>query len=503
MMALDIKNTGITLQDLVDGLADTDFIPDVAVSGISCDSRTATRGDVFIACKGHATNGIEYIENAIKAGVVAVLVDAIDMEKVSETNQIPVVSCNRLQTNIGIIASRFYGHPSSKIFIIGVTGTNGKTSISHFISEAFSNVKKKTGLIGTLGSGVYGELTATLNTTPDPITIQRQLNEFVNAEIGIAVIEASSHGLDQHRLAGVEFGVAVYTNLTEEHLDYHENMESYGKAKRKLFQTPNLQHGVINIDDSFGKELYAEFSDTLNVIPYAIVDTFDNIPDKGVFAKIISSELDHMELLIQSHWGQGTLLCNIGGLFNAYNLLAALSCLCITGIPLESALTQLSRVHGVAGRLQPIKERNSPTVIIDYAHTPDALRSVLNELDSYSPPRLITVFGCGGNRDKNKRASMGDIAAQFSNTVILTSDNPRFEDPDEIIADICEGIKDDAEVLVEVNREQAIKKAIALADFEDVILIAGKGHETYQEIQGKKYPFNDAQLVRNLIGSDS
>lgn len=492
---------GISLKYLLDGIAANTLVGDIPIQGICMDSRLACEGDLFIAYQGLRTSGQHFIKDAAGAGAVAALVDAA--LEIPAADQIPIVAVDNLRQNAGIITSRFYGDPSARVCTIGVTGTNGKTSVAYYLADILAGLEnRRAGLIGTLGYGYPHMLKTGLHTTPDQVTLQRQLAEFVREGANPVIMEVSSQGLDQGRVAGVAFEIGVFTNLSQDHLDYHGNMAAYSEAKKQLFLTGGLRHAIINIDDGYGRKLCNELEGKLNLVRYGLVADFTGLDGSSahVMAMILESSLASQQLAIHSTWGSGQVRIRHPGRFNAYNLLACLATLCLIGIPFNLALDRLAGVSGVPGRLERFGGNNRALVVIDYAHTPDALENILALLREHTAGKLICVFGCGGERDRNKRPIMGAAAARYADHIILTNDNPRHEDPEKIIADILQGIDRKEYVSIQPDRMCAITNAITEAEANDVVLIAGKGHETSQDIAGRRIPFSDRLLVRNLLG---
>ncbi len=398
-----------------------------------------------------------------------------------------------LRAHIGDIASDFYGHPSRNLWVAGVTGTNGKTSCSHWIAQSLSRLGRKTAVIGTIGGGFPGALEPALNTTPDAVTLQSRLADFRMRGAVACAMEVSSHGIEQGRVGGVEFDVALFTNLSRDHLDYHKTMEDYAAAKAKLFHWPQLKHAIVNLDDGFGQQLAGSIDRSrVNVLGYGL--------GRG---EIAGHRLDlttrGLKLEITTPWGAAELDSPMIGGFNASNLLGVLGVLITSDVPLRDAVEALSRVEPVPGRLQMVREPGAPLVVVDYAHTPDALEKVLETLRSTlaSEGRLHCVFGCGGDRDPGKRPLMGEVATRLADRVVVTSDNPRSEDPRAIIDEILAGAH--PSYVIEEDRSTAILQAISGAAPQDVVLIAGKGHETYQEIGGRRVPFDDAEVAREIL----
>lgn len=489
-----------TLAFLLEGIASIN--PSVVpVAGIRIDSRRVAPADLFIAVEGMHTSGTKFIHDAIARGALAVLVDAKSGVE-SASVPVPVYQVTDLPSKIGLIASRFYGNPSKDLDITGITGTNGKTSIAFYLSQALSDGgTQPAGFIGTLGYGEFGKLVASANTTPDAITIQQLLSRFRSKGVRNIVMEVSSHALEQGRVNNTIFNTAVFTNLSRDHLDYHGEMSRYAGAKKKLFMMAGLTNAVINSDDTFGQMLIKEFDKQLNVVSYGLADNKqgDSSPRPTIEAELRKQEINSLFLQISSPWGTGQLQTRLSGRFNAYNLLATLAVLCLRGIPFDSALHTLSGVQGVPGRMEFFGHAGTVRIFVDYAHTPDALKQALMSLREQCSGKLVCVFGCGGDRDQGKRPEMGRVAEIWSDRVILTSDNPRSESPEKIIEDILAGMTGTIPVEVQADRALAIRTAIATSSKEDIVLIAGKGHETYQEIMSHKLPFSDRQLVRNLL----
>lgn len=504
MMVERNPGNGIGLHDLLEGLTGELPATDVAISGLCLDSRRVAAGDLFIALRGQRRDGREFIDEAVARGASAILVESDSSRPVDETETI-LISIRDLRSRTGLIASRFFGHPSRAMQVVGITGTNGKTSVCHFISQSLNGIEPGTvGCIGTLGYGIYPELDTASHTTPDAVALQSRLSDFRAAGARHTVMEVSSHALEQGRVNGTEFDIAVFTNISHEHLDYHGNMEAYAAAKQRLFHSKGLQQAVINVDDEYGRRLFDELSGRVPVYGYGLLtDTDGGSGDirRNVAAAIIEHDGNGMTLAIHSPWGEGRLHSGLVGEFNAYNLLAALSVLCASGIGFEPALRQLARLRPVPGRMEIFGHESGPAIIVDYAHTPDALEQALVQARKLGGGRLVCVFGCGGDRDTAKRPLMGRVAEEHADRIILTSDNPRCELPEKIIDEIAAGMAGRVDTTIYVDRTAAIRYAIETAGHDDVILIAGKGHETWQEIDGRRYPFSDRQLIRNILES--
>jgi UDP-N-acetylmuramoyl-L-alanyl-D-glutamate--2,6-diaminopimelate ligase len=440
-----------------------------------------------------ATNGRTFISQAIAAGARAVIWDSDDFVWPQHWN-IPNLGVKALRTVAGEIAAYVAGEPANALWMIGVTGTNGKTSCSHWIAQALNDVGRPTAVIGTLGHGFPGALTGITNTTPDALALHRLLACYRDQQASCVALEVSSHGLTQDRLSGARFDVALFTNLTRDHLDYHGNMDSYGAAKARLFDWPGLQCAVINVDDAFGRGLVARLSRScVKVLTYGLAG-----------GAISGHRLDlhrfGLDLEIRTPWGGGFVRSPLMGTYNAANLLGVLGVLLASDVPLDKALTALTRLQAVSGRMQALGGGARPLVVVDYAHTPDALEQVLTALRAHGAEgELICVFGCGGERDPGKRPLMGAVASRLADRVVITSDNPRSEDPAAIIAGIAAGTR--PPFVIESDRARAIATAIMSAAPGDVVLIAGKGHETYQDIAGVRHQFSDVETASKCLAT--
>lgn len=462
---------------------------------MTADSRQVKNGSVFVAYKGEASDGRHYIEQAIKNGAGAVVWEQAGFNWDSSW-QVPSQAVEHLKQKVGEMASEFYGHPSQQLWMIGVTGTNGKTTCSHWLAQAFGALNRQSAVIGTLGNGLLNHgLSETKNTTPDSILLHEMLADFLKQKAQVVAMEVSSHGLDQGRVNGVAFDIAVLTNLTRDHLDYHGDMQAYADAKKKLFAWNGLKVAVLNLDDDFGAQVAAEFkAKNKRVMTYGITKT-----DADVVAKSVTLSESGMTLQVKTPFGDAVINANVVGHFNAYNLLAVLTTLLASDVSLQDAVKALSGIKPVAGRMQQYGGGEMPLVVIDYAHTPDALEQVLKSLSAQltQHAELICVFGCGGDRDQGKRPLMGKVATSLASQVIVTSDNPRNESPANIIQAVMAGAGQQATSIE--NRADAIKHAVKKAKKGDVVLIAGKGHEDYQEISGVKYPFSDMQVAQEAL----
>ena len=480
------------LQDVVD-VIDVDVI----VSGLKLDSREVIAGDLFVALSGTREQGHQYVSAAIEAGAVAVLVDE-SVAGAMDDVAVPCLTVSELKEKVGLIAERFYAFPSRQMFVVGVTGTNGKTSCSHFIAQVLNTETVPVAVIGTLGNGFVGRLKQATHTTPDAISLHRMMREFVDAGAKCLVMEVSSHGLEQGRVAGVGFDLAVFTNLSRDHLDYHGDMDAYGQAKARLFDMPGLRYAVINIDDEFGQSLVLDLPVAVEMLAFTQAENHSE--ENVVRGQLISQGRDGLLLDVQTPYGDGRIHSELLGQFNASNLLAVLSAVLLSGMGIDTALQKISQLKTVPGRVERFGGvAEQPLVVVDYAHTPDALEQVLMSLRQHCAAQLWCVFGCGGDRDKGKRAQMGSIAVQYADHIVLTDDNPRNENPDAIIEDIISGTQS-AGVIVLRDRAEAIRHAVTSAVANDVVLIAGKGHEDYQQVGEQKIPFSDSQQVQQALG---
>ncbi len=477
---------------------------DIQISRLVSDSRKVQPGDTFVAYPGEASDGRRYIAQAIANGANAVIweADGFEWDPAWTVSNLPV---HGLRLQAGLIADKVYGHPSHKLWMVGVTGTNGKTSISQWLARCFGGVGSKSLVIGTLGNGFPDALQPSANTTPDVLHLHGLLADAIAQGAQAAVMEVSSHALTQGRVNGVKFDVALLTNLTRDHLDYHGDMRHYAAAKRRLFDWAGLKFAVVNLDDAFGCELAEQLRDgTAEVIGYGVTEEAlqraGRLGLRMVHGSLQRADMQGLSLLVRSSWGTAELHSRLIGRFNASNLLGALAVLLVSEVGIDDAVRELGLQKAAPGRMQALGGKDAPTVVVDYAHTPDALENVLltlREATQASGGRVICVFGCGGDRDRGKRPMMGRVAARFADVSIVTSDNPRSEEPQAIIADICVGMEGECQVIEE--RARAIAQSIAKARTNDVVLIAGKGHEDYQEIKGVRQPFSDSELAQRAL----
>ena len=459
------------------------------IERLTSDSRRAAPGAAFFAWPGEAADGRRHIAQAIERGASAVVWES-DAFSWDPALRVPNIGVENLKESAGVLAHQFYGRPSEALWVCGVTGTNGKTTCSQWITAALSQRGENAAVVGTLGAGFLSRLNPIGNTTPDPLELHHLLKEFRAQGATAAAMEVSSHGLDQGRVNGVAFDCALFTNLTHDHLDYHGTMAAYGEAKARLFDSPGLETAVLNLDDPFGRELAKRTR--ARILGYSILGFA-----RDVFLVAERTEQNRIRIKTKNESIE-TALPHVGA-FNLSNALGVLGCLMARGIPFAEGARLLEQLPPVPGRMQTVGER--PLVVVDYAHTPDALEKVLQALRPVARARggrLAVVFGAGGERDSAKRPQMGAVASRLADRVVLTSDNPRGEDPALIIDAIRRGTT--GEVATEADREGAIRSVIASADADDVILLAGKGHETIQEIAGRRLPFSDAAVAAAALG---
>ena len=479
----------------------SELLPDVAgvpadlvVTGLVMDSRAVRPGDAFVAIAGFGAHGLKFVDQARTAGAVAILFEPptpTDIPAPADAIAVP-----GLRARLGEMGDRFHGHPSATMRMVGVTGTNGKTSTVQLIAQAWTLLGTRAATIGTLGAGLYGEVVPTGFTTPLVLPVHALLADLHAAGAQAVSMEVSSHALDQGRVAGVHFDIGVFTNLTRDHLDYHGDMESYGAAKAKLFAWPGLQAAVINLDDDYGRALFDALQPPLRRV---------GVSSRGVADATLRAErlqLDNRGIAFDLVTGNQSqpVRSPLLGRFNVDNLLAVAGVLHAQAVPLADIAAVLSRLAPIHGRMNRLGgEPGQPLVVIDYAHTPDALEQALESLRAHAQARLLCVFGCGGERDRGKRPQMAAIAEHGADLVIVTDDNPRAEDGDAIVADIMAGFSAPQRVIVQRDRGAAIAQAIAEAGADDIVLVAGKGHEPYQEIDGVKHPFDDTDVARRAL----
>lgn len=466
---------------------------DCFIASIENDSRRIQPGSLFIAYPGAASDGRLFIDKAVSAGAAAVAYEPAHFPKDGILPEsIPCIPIAELATKLAFIAKQFYDNPGHSLTLTGVTGTNGKTTIAYQLAQAHHLLGQEAAYIGTIGQGNVHALQELDNTTPDALCLQKLLQEYKKQHVKQVCMEVSSHALAQHRVDGIEFKHAVFTNLTLDHLDYHHSMENYAAAKSLLFNGEALQWAIMNQDDAYQKIMAAAVKPHVKKLTYGMQQNCD------VKAVNWSMDISGTTMEVHSPWGQHHLRSKALGKFNIYNSLAIFSSLLAMGYAAERIIDVMAQLKAAPGRLEVVA--NAPYVLVDYAHTPDALENVLLTLSQLKKGRLWVVFGCGGDRDKTKRPIMGEIASHLADHLVITSDNPRTEDPQVIINEIASGIPSSSHTMQLINREEAIAYAINEANENDIILIAGKGHEAYQQIGKVKQAFSDQDVVRKLIG---
>jgi len=464
--------------------------PQAVVSSLEIDSRKVVADSLFVAIRGTQVDGHDFIPKAIANGATMILCQDMPSEIVDDVAYLQVAHPSKA---LGLMASSFYDQPSMQMKVVGVTGTNGKTSIASLLYQLFQDLGEKCGLLSTINIRINGQVSSATHTTPDAISIQKNMKAMVDAGCSYCFMEVSSHAVDQDRIAGVHFEGGIFTNLTHDHLDYHVTFANYIQAKNKFFdQLGKLSFAITNIDDKNGKVMVQNCNAKIKT--YAIHQLADYT------CRIIENSINGLIIKYKEH----ELYTQLRGEFNAYNVLAVMAAAEELDMPLSEVLVGISKLKPVEGRFDTIESAQMKIKgVVDYAHTPDAVEKLLKETQKAKKPhgKVITVIGCGGDRDREKRPKMAHIAAEYSDKVILTADNPRSEDPRDIIADMKEGLDKDLlkKVLVVLDRKEAINTACHLADKEDIIVIAGKGHEKYQEIKGERFPFDDMAVLSNIF----
>ncbi len=494
MMPSDEKHVMSLNGCLPDGLC---AVPDVEISGMSLDSRTLEKGELFVALRGSQQDGHSFVESAVVQGAAAVLAEKdIGRRATAELRkaEVPLVVDENLRRKLGNIAARYFGEPSQSMWGCGITGTNGKTSVAWYSAALLNLLGRKTAVSGTTGWGIPPCLENTNLTTVDPITLQKRLAEFLSWKSRCFVIEVSSHALEQHRIEGVKLDCAVFTNLSRDHLDYHSSLESYAEAKKSLFLRPGLTTAIVNVDDEIGIEIRDTLPQEVSFIGYGC----------SASASVRWADVRYLNTgiaaTLQSPWGEHELDLALYGEFNLSNTIAAICVAKAQGCELSQIVKAASRLRPAPGRMEFFPCSGSATGVVDYAHTPDALTKALKALRHHASGRLICVFGCGGDRDRGKRVLMAEAVQAEADEAWLTTDNPRYENPEDIAEETLAGFDSDFPVTLELERRSAIEKAMSAATRGDIVLIAGKGHESYQDVMGQKRTFSDRQLLAQLQG---
>lgn len=474
-------------------------VTDINVTGVEMDSRRIAPGNLFLACKGQGQHhGLAHLGQAIERGAAAVA-----WEPASGWTQpaasIPGFAVENLSSHAGVIASRYYGEPTRDMFTVGVTGTDGKTSTAYLIAQALDRLDKPCAYLGTLGYGRVGKLDVATHTTPDAVTLQRHFSKMHAQGARAAAMEVSSHALDQDRAAGVHFDAAVLTNIMRDHLDYHGTVENYAAAKRKLFVSAGLKAAILNRDDAHGARWLEEFGGI--AIAYGL-DGAVPASHQYVLGRNLELLSSGLAFDVDSSWGQARIQCGLFGRFNAYNLLAALAAILQGGVNLRDAVHALNQSQTVPGRIEGYRGAKAlPLVVVDYAHTPQALEQILKAVRAHTTGKLWCVFGCGGDRDRGKRPLMAAAAAKYADEVMITDDNPRSESPEAIVAEIKAGLPDASLARVIHDRAQAITETVRAAGKDDAVVVAGKGHEDYQIYGADVRQFSDRTFVAGLVGA--
>ena len=487
----------ITLADLLQGFADAPALP---ISGIASDSRQLRRGFLFLACPGISSHGADYLDQAIESGIAAVAYDAATAQLPTADVGVPMIAVENLSRHLGTIANRYFDSPSAAMQVIGITGTNGKTTVAWLIAQCKQRLGEACGYIGTLGVGI-GEIEIDGGiTTPATIELHRQLAEFRDASAVCAAVEVSSHALVQNRVDGIAFDTVLFTNLSRDHLDFHGDMQSYGDAKARLFVEYGAKQRIINLDSEFGSQL----ADRCGQDVIIVSTNFDRVANGRpyVFVRSVVANENGSQVRLSTSWGDGEIALPLPGEFNVANAVIVLALLLSQGVPIEKACAVLGEVEAPPGRMQKVSPvTGRATVFVDYAHTPDALAVALRALRTHCRGKLWCVFGCGGDRDAGKRQQMGRVAERHADHVVITSDNPRNEAPDKIIAAIAGGLEHPENATLLEDRAAAIAWAIKEASRNDVVLIAGKGHETYQILGNERRDFSDFVAATATLAS--
>lgn len=491
-----------SLRALLDGFVAVEEANERDIQGISLDSRFVVPGGAFLACAGISSHGLDYVDQAIRQGAVVVLWESSEQAPRPQwPDTVALIEVPNLSELAGTIAARFYGEPSERMDVIGITGTNGKTSVSHLTAQALGAYGRRCAIVGTLGYGFIDSMEPPTHTTPDAVKLQQLFAQLAGSGADSVAMEVSSHALQQHRTNGVTFRTAVFTNLSRDHLDYHGDIGGYAAAKRRLFHTPNLGAAVVNADDTVGRDILRDLAPEVRV--FAFATHREAVRDVAAHTVIVAERIDFdsQGLSIDVHVGDERFLLRapLFGRFNAVNLVTVFGILLSLDISPGDAVRALAGVRPVKGRMERFGGGSLPLVIVDYAHTPDALAQILSAAREHCSGRLICVFGCGGDRDRGKRPEMGRISASLADSVIVTDDNPRTENADSIVEEILSGMPGDNAPRVQRDREKAIREAILQAGAEDVVVIAGKGHEEYQIVGTRRGAFSDSDVARHAL----
>lgn len=496
-MAAPRKSDVVELGALVSGVNLPESLRRLKVGGLCLDSRQVRPGDLFLAFPGASVDGRDFIDAAVARGAVAVLAETRDLAV--EPRIVPVIPVRNLARRMPVIAARFYGEPAKELAVIGVTGTNGKTTCTQLLAQLLARLADRCGVVGTLGSRVVrrdesSNHDETGMTTPDAVRLQAILADFRQQGARHVAMEVSSHSLDQDRVGGIPFHTAIFTNLSRDHLDYHGSVEAYAEAKLKLFRRPGLRCAIINADDPLADRFRTAVEPGVKVFQYGSGAGADIRFDK------VQTSSEGLSAWITTPWGEAELHSQLIGTFNLANLLAVVAAACVQGFDFDEVLAAVAELQPIPGRMEVVRPGSEPLVVVDYAHTPDALEQVLKALRGHCREggQLWCVFGCGGDRDRGKRSLMGTAASRHADRLVITSDNPRGEEPQAIIDEILGGVRG-TQPAVLPDRAAAIAHAIASAGERDVVVVAGKGHETYQEVGGQRLPFSDLYHARMAL----
>ena len=475
--------------------------PERALREMVLDSRVAASGDLFVAVVGHQADGRRYIPQAIAQGGAAIIAEAKDEAtdgEIREMHGVPVIYLSQLNERLSALAGRFYHEPSDQLRLVGVTGTNGKTTTTQLMAQWAQLLGETGAVMGTVGNGLLGKVSPTENTTGSAVDVQHVLAGLAGQGATFAAMEVSSHGLVQHRVAALKFAASVFTNLSRDHLDYHGDMEHYEAAKWLLFSTHHYGQAIINADDEVGRRWLAKLPDAVAVSMEDHINP--NCHGRWLKAVDVNYHDSGATIRFASSWGEGEIESRLMGAFNVSNLLLALATLLALGYPMAELLKTSARLQPVCGRMEVFSAPGKPTVVVDYAHTPDALEKALEAARLHCTGKLWCVFGCGGDRDKGKRPLMGAIAEQFADIPVVTDDNPRTEEPRAIINDILAGMLDAGRARVVEGRAEAVTNTIMQAKENDVVLLAGKGHEDYQIVGNRRLDYSDRVTAARLLG---
>ena len=497
------------LAELLAGLAPVSAQHNRDITGLTVDSRAVKPGDVFCAYQGATQHGCQFIPQAIAAGAAAILIDSQPGSQLVQGDQpqlkqtfpdVPMIKVSQLQQKVGVIAAKLYPAPAQHMDIIGITGTNGKTTSCYYITSLLAALGVPCGLSGTLGIGTLQNMRYTGLTTQDHAMAHKSLRNFFQAHINTVAMEVSSHGLDQHRLAGVEFKVALFTNLTRDHIDYHGSLADYAKVKAKLFAWPTLKTVVVNVDDPYAELMLAQVQPGVEQLGYSLCeDAHSQSSLPLIRAKNIHLKQGKIRADLHTPWGTAVVNFSPLGRFNLANCIAAIAVVVSLGHDFTDVVQAVTQLVDPPGRMERFTVAGQPMVVVDFAHTPDALEKALLALKAYCTGRLWCVFGCGGDRDRGKRSMMGTVVSQAQAQIVITNDNPRHEDPQRIVDDIMQGIDNKQSAHIEYDRKKAIRYAIAQARAEDIVLVAGKGHESVQIIGDTRKPLSDREYVKTVL----